>query len=262
MSCEGRVSDGRQQSTRPVFYSQFEEDKLLFRLFKQKTVGLCVDVGANDGMNDSNSLFFEKIGWTCILVEPNPDLCSQIRGMRSCRLHECAASNREGHIVLYIAEGDERAHGVSTVDVDERRCEFTYKPVTVNSKTLDTILAESQIDRELDFVSIDVEGHELEVLKGFSLEKWSPTILIVEDNTKFQDCTVARYLKGHGYRAFKRTGVNNWYIHQQRMKDYVRFTDMVSYWCIKVKCHLKNVLRKVPLIVKVKNSLMSSRKSL
>jgi FkbM family methyltransferase len=153
-------------------------------MFSGKSPGVCIEVGANDGINDSTTVYFEKIGWNCILVEPNPILCQMIRVARNALLYECAASDRHGVATLYIAEGAERAHGVSMIcelkAEEEARNKiksygFTYRPIQVDTMTLDEILMDAQIKSDIDFISIDVEGHEHEVLEGFSLERWKPT---------------------------------------------------------------------------------------
>jgi hypothetical protein len=59
-----------------TFHSQFGEDQILARLFADTKVGTCVDVGAHDGIQLSNSYYFEQIGWHCVLVEPAPHLCA------------------------------------------------------------------------------------------------------------------------------------------------------------------------------------------
>lgn len=61
----------------------------------------------------------------------------------------------------------------------------------------------------LDFITIDVEGHELEVLQGFDLKKYRPRIVIIEE-TSYRS-NVAQYMEEKGYIKFKRTGVNQWY---------------------------------------------------
>jgi hypothetical protein len=100
-----------------AFYSQFGEDRILSIVFAAVPRGVCVEVGANDGVNDSNSYHFEKIGWNCILVEPNPRLCVEIRSSRTATLIECAASEHEGRAVLNVAEGRSRSHGVSSLSI-------------------------------------------------------------------------------------------------------------------------------------------------
>lgn len=200
-----------------TYYSQFGEDEILSELFGGKRQGVCVEVGANDGVTDSVTYHFEQLGWRCILVEPNPDLCKLIRGNRNATLYECAASDQTGFATLHIAEGASRAHGVSTICGDEeaqRRIKgygFTSRPVKVGKRRLDDLLGESNIENGIDFMSIDVEGHEYEVLQGFTLKRWKPKILVIEDNSNRSDPRVRSYLASHDYLPFKRTGVNDWF---------------------------------------------------
>lgn len=199
-----------------MFYSQFGEDRILARIFGGKQTGFCIEVGANDGVRGSTSYHFEQRGWDCILVEPNPALCRAIRGTRRAQLFECAASAVAGVATLQVAEGDEGAHAVSGLGDAEAahritRFGFTARPVEVPTRPLDSILEEVGILRNIDFITIDVEGHELEVLQGFSLQRWRPAVLILEDNSHGSDETIRRYLEGVGYVPFRRTGVNDWY---------------------------------------------------
>ena len=207
-----------------IYYSQFGEDKFLYNIFEKKSEGLCVEVGAHNGIDDSPSLFFETIGWQCLLVEPNPHLCKMIRQKRRSRLFECAASDKNGTSILHIVEGGDRSDGLSTIAMNEenlvriKQHKFTTSPVTVNTMTLDRVLTEAKINKKIDFISIDVEGHEYEVLKGFSIEKWRPEIMLVENNSNKKDYPVRIYLKKYGYIKFARTGVNDWYAHQTNQR--------------------------------------------
>jgi len=199
-----------------MFYSQFGEDEKLAKLLGDRS-GVCVEVGANDGIIGSNTLYFEQRGWKCVLIEPNPLLCEKLRRNRTGLIHECAVSDRFGDVTLQIVEGPEGADGMSTISTDpadhERYKElgFTSFPRIVACRTLDSVLEASAIDRPIDFISIDVEGLELQVLRGFSLERWNPRILLMEDNSGQFDTVVARHLHAQGYMRFDRTGVNDWY---------------------------------------------------
>jgi hypothetical protein len=104
-----------------AYFSQFAEDRLLDRMFSGKSTGYCVEVGANDGVTGSSTLYFEAKGWNCLLIEPNPTLCHRLRIERSSKVVECAASNEEGEVSLYVAEGAPGAHAVSTMEGSERR---------------------------------------------------------------------------------------------------------------------------------------------
>jgi len=243
-------------STDKIYYSQFGEDKILFDIFERKTKGVCVEVGANNGVDDSTSLFFEKIGWKCVLIEPNPYLCQQIRASRSALVYECAASNHSGIITLHVVEGAARSDGLSTISTnkeDHNRIKslgFTSSPVQVRTMTLNEILTDAQINSDIDFITIDVEGHEYEVIEGFSLEKWKPQIILVEDNSNFENNTVSKSLKKSGYVRFHRTGVNDWYAHRTN-KQFVNIRSRSLITWIIFKRRVKNKLLKIPLLVKL-----------
>lgn len=204
-----------------TYYSQFGEDRFLLAFFGGDYRGQCVEVGANDGVYGSTTLALENAGWACTLVEPNPDLARQLREKRVGTVMECAAGAEEGVASLYIASGAPHADGVSAISSDEdaarQRIEtygFQARRIEVPVRTLDSILAESGVKPGIDFVSIDVEGHELAALQGFDLAYWKPRILLIEDNSWFADETITRYLAARLYVPFQRTGVNDWYAHR------------------------------------------------
>lgn len=244
-----------------MYYSQFGEDEILAEIFNGKSNGLCIEVGANDGVNDSTTMYFEKIGWKCILLEPNPDLCKLIRVARNSILVELAASDKSCEVSLFVAEGAERAHGVSTINSNEEALNkiksygFTYKEVKVQSKPLDEILNGLKLDREIDFISLDVEGHELEALKGFSIEQWKPTIILIEDNSNYESPLVSDYLRRFGYFRFRRTGVNDWYAHKTNQK-LVNFYSKSNYHWAALKVRVKTRIKKIPGVLKLKNILV------
>ena len=197
-------------------YSQHGEDKLLARIFAGKTHGVCVEVGAHDGVGFSNSLLFEKKGWNCILVEPNPDLCARIKVNRTAQLFECAASGNNGTATLKVGGEDY----LSTIENDgfatERLSSESGEPrtLTVQTRTLDALLEESGL-HPIDFVSIDVEGHEASVLKGFDLARWRPRVLVLENNGDLDEPEVKAITSRAGYRRVFQTGwLNNWYVHR------------------------------------------------
>jgi FkbM family methyltransferase len=197
-------------------HAQFAEDRILAEIFGDRAGGYCVEVGANDGRTGSASYLFEKRGWQCLLVEPIPALADEIRAHRSCRVVNCAASSQGGEATFFVAESVE---AMSTLDLTPHRAEWirhsggAVKEITVRTATLDTLLEEAGF-AELDFVTIDVEGHELSVLEGFDLGRYRPRIVIIEDNSVNGDPRVARHMADNGYVHFRRTGVNEWYAHE------------------------------------------------
>jgi FkbM family methyltransferase len=195
-------------------FAQFGEDRILDQIFANQAQGYCVEVGAYDGRTGSATYHFEKRGWHCLLVEPIPEFAEEIRRHRRCILKTCAASSREGEATFFMAETLEQ---MSTLHLAQdhhqwvRRLGGTIKPITVRTTTLNNLLAEARFP-ELHFVTIDVEGHELEVLQGFDLERYKPRIVIVEELAR--QSRVMSYMAERGYVNFKRTGVNEWYAHE------------------------------------------------
>lgn len=198
------------------FHGQFGEDRLLADMFRGSGAKACVDVGANDGVTGSVSLYFERIGWRCVLVEPNPDLCARLRRERDSFIFEGAASKTRGTTTLMLAEGADLSHAVSSVEPGAgpgiRRQGLSIREVTVATAPLNEILEEAGLaPGEIGFVSIDVEGHEAAVLEGFDLARWRPRMLIIEDNSLLLGNGLRKTLAQHGYVRFRRTGVNDWY---------------------------------------------------
>lgn len=191
--------------------AQFGEDTILLEIFRNRSTGFCAEVGAHDGVTGSTTLAFERIGWQCLLVEPNPDLTEHIQRNRSCTLATRAASAAEGSAVFYVAD-----HAVmSTLDIGRRQRRVSgaggrLRAIEVQTARLDTLLADAGFEH-LDFLTIDVEGHELEVLKGFTLERFTPRVVIIEEEVPYRRSKVARHMCAHGYINFRRTGVNEWY---------------------------------------------------
>src|ERR1035438_3049537 len=108
-----RVENKTHSAPAETSYSQSGEDVLLAKIFGGLKAGVCVEVGAHDGISLSNTFLFETRGWNCVLVEPNPLLCEAIRRSRSAKLFECAASDNCGTATLYLGEG---ADVLSTIE--------------------------------------------------------------------------------------------------------------------------------------------------
>lgn len=198
-------------------HAQFGEDRILAAIFAGRDHGWCAEVGAFDGRTGSATLLFEEHGWDCLLVEPIPEFVDQIRRNRRCVIEHCAASSSEGQVTFYVADGVPQ---MSTVETDAAHHRWidevggTVREITVRTAPLDDLLTAAGFP-ELQFLTIDVEGHELEVLRGLTLERFRPRIVIIEDNARSGSSEVKRHMAAHGYLNFNRTGVNDWYAHRE-----------------------------------------------
>jgi FkbM family methyltransferase len=143
------------------------------------------------------------------LVEPNSTCCTKIRGSRLATLFECAASDKEGQAVLHVGSGSDDVYSSLEAQrlTDPREC---LQTVVVPTRTLDAMLEEAEV-ASLDFVTIDVEGHERQTLRGFALDRWRPRLVLLEDNSNMTDTEVGHHMQQAGYFLFWRSGVNDWY---------------------------------------------------
>ena len=177
------------------FFGQNGEDFLLWEYFGRRKQGFFVDVGAFDGIYMSNSCCFEQQGWSGICIEPTP------RYAELCRLH------RPGSICLPVAcVGDEglgevefREEALGLVsgiaaDSDDPGLQNTYRSfrtefegfnrIRVKAATLNSILKEHlPSGTGIDFISLDVEGTETDVLRGLNIESYRPRVFVIEANS-------------------------------------------------------------------------------
>jgi FkbM family methyltransferase len=187
-------------------YSQFGEDLLVLRYFSGKSDGFFIEVGANDPENLSQTLLLELHGWRGILVEPQSSCCERIRQLRpKAQLFQaaCGAPEQRGKARLKLNSSLSKLTSIDPAATPTGSEE-------VQIMTLDEILQQAGNPR-IDFVSLDVEGFELQVLRGFDLGKHEPRLILIEDNFPNR-LKVHAHMKQHGYRLVKRTGCNNWYV--------------------------------------------------
>jgi FkbM family methyltransferase len=206
-----------QQSQENTFRAQNGEDRWLDDFFEHKRNGFFIEVGAFDGVNLSNTYHFEQIGWTGVLIEPDPDKAALCRSSRpGSRTYQCAAAGSPeiSEVTFFRVEAGEVYSTTRLTHDHARRIDqmgLASKPLSVPAKTLDSIIQEVGAPA-IDFVSIDVEGAEMEVLRGFDIRRWQPTVVVVESNTKFRLPEVRDYFTSRGYAFRCSIDVNDFYL--------------------------------------------------
>lgn len=196
-------------------YAANADDDWVLARFPDDFVGYAVEVGAFDGFTGSNTLLLERRGWTTLAVEPNPDLEGGLRLWRKLyRLCACGAQNlAAAPFHIYNASPSGHSSLAPILDHPTERIEVNdWKIVTVPVRTLDSLLEEAQFPR-LDFLSIDTEGTELDVLKGINLEKWTPKIIMSE--CWDEGGPAIEYLYDRGYDHIHRSLVNDIYLRRE-----------------------------------------------
>jgi len=148
-------------------YSQAGQDEWVLNVTAHKTEKkFFVDIGAFDGVNTSNTLALEEQGWSGICVEANPDIFASLVVNRpnATNLHYAVAS-RDGHLNF---------SGFSSTN-------DTNAPL-VPCKTLEGVLGEGNAPRVIDYLSMDIEGMEPEVLEAFDFSKYLVNTATIEHN--------------------------------------------------------------------------------
>lgn len=179
--------------------SQLGQDVFALAMNGFRRQGYFVEVGAHHGEKLSNSWLLEnEYGWIGLLIEPNPANHATLHA-RKAALVVKAAWKRSGERLVFHAT---KASGLSTLagvtpgDLHDRS---QFEAIEVETMTLDDILAEAGAPRVIDYLSIDVEGAETDVLDGLSLDRWDVRAMSLEhNNDKQRAAEFDRRLGSHG----------------------------------------------------------------
>lgn len=186
---------------------------ILHRIFEGKTRGFYVDVGAHHPHRFSNTYFFYKRGWRGINIEPNPDASDLFRSARARDINiQLGVSDSTGEITYY--QFDEPAVNTFNSEiVNSRLARPRYKLKStcgVQVERLDRILTNHlPADTQIDFLSIDVEGSDLAVLKSNDWERYRPKCVVVEElGVSLEDVMrgeIFTFMKNQQYVLFAKT---------------------------------------------------------
>jgi FkbM family methyltransferase len=235
------------------YQAQHGEDRWLEAFFNGKRDGFFVEVGAYDGIVLSNSYYFETIGWRGVLVEPDPDKAAMCRSNRAhSKVFECAAvaSPAVKEVLFHAVENGQVYSTINMTDEHRRRLGeygLVFKETRVAAQTLDSILAEAAGAHAIDFVTIDVEEGEMEVLRGFDIQRWRPGVVMVETNSRFRSHEIRRYFVERGYIFHYSIGINDVYV-PFRYQPMAAVVDTASYLLHRasksLRYRLKGLLRR------------------
>lgn len=183
-------------------------------------LGRFVEVGASDGASVSNTVFLAEAGWEGLYVEPHPESAQMCRANHQHRpgitVAEVAISNHAGREDLFLC-GD-----CSTLVWDQNAVDWGCKKdhkISVPVMTLDQLLEREEWAPYFSLLVIDVENHEVQVLEGFSINRWQPLMAIVETHEKdpvyqrqFKAGPINNYFSLAGYRKVYADHINSIFV--------------------------------------------------
>ena len=168
-------------TTKKISYSYGGVDSLVANIFKDNNDGFYVDIGCGHPIKNNNTYLLNKRGWKGInidLDEENIDLFNIYR--KKDENINIAVSNDNKEVDLYFYHSKSAINTISKEAANYQKAKVSSVK-KVKSKTLNEILINSKFkDIQIDFLSIDVEGSELLVLKNFDFKKYSPKVIVVE----------------------------------------------------------------------------------
>ncbi len=217
-----------------MYCSQLNQDRILNELFfKNKKNGFYLDVGAHDGLIASNTYFFEKcLEWNGICIEPLPNVFDLlVKNRNSININACAYNDNRilkfnqcigytemlsGIVDTYNPQHSQR------IDYESKIYNCTNKIIEVQAFRLEDLLTSHQI-KIIDYLSLDVEGSELQVLEGIDFGKVHINVMTVEMN--YPNSEEAKKINNLLL-------ANNFTLHSKIVIDYVYINNNLKYsWC-------------------------------
>lgn len=225
MSFASRKKSQSTEMKRPMIsYAQNFEDVMLYRVFRDKPTGFYVDVGASDPVHHSVTKWFYDLGWSGINVEPRSMFFKALQRERSRDVNlNCGAGAVNGEALFF--EMSATPEWSSFDDLARTEAMARREAIiehTIPILTLNEIIERHGADRTIDFLKIDVEGWERQVLSGLDLTRHRPIIVVVEathqGTAERNEANWEHILIGAGYKAVYFDGLNKFYVERRHIK--------------------------------------------
>ena len=204
----------------PVSHGQNMQDLFCLWASGLKHDGYFVEFGALGGRNVSNSWLLEQLGWNGIVAEPHPGYTETLRKNRACHVSTDCVWTTTGETVTFKAvQGRPALSGIGGIDYDDQqakrglRDKFTEHKVRTIS--LVDLLKEFDAPREIDCLSIDTEGSELEILKAFDFSAYRFGTIMAEHSYSSHREPIHEVLNNAGYYRIwtDLSDHDDWFVH-------------------------------------------------
>jgi FkbM family methyltransferase len=200
-------------------YSQFGQEVEVIKFYKNKPFGFFVEIGAHNGKKLSNTYMLEsQFKWKGICVEPNPQkyelLCKNRRRSFCCDRAVYSESNKE--LIFDIANNDDLLSGISeTIDFHKNFVDTNKSQILVNTISFFDLLEKYNAPSFIEYLSLDTEGSEYEILKSLDFQKYIFGLIHVEHNfVEPKRSQINELLTSNGYEFIKENHIDDVYKHK------------------------------------------------
>ncbi len=207
--------------TKRELYSQDNQDYIVYNhFFEDIQDGIFCDIGGNHPLNINNTRYFEELGWMGYVFEPLPYMKPLWEEHRKAKLFPFALSDKEGEVTFSIVKDATGWEDMLSFVKETRDIDYGYETedIVVQTRVLKNVFEEEAIP-SIDYMSIDVEGHELNVLKGIDFKKVQINVLTIENNSSccgvYGDDTIRKIMFENDYILWGRIiGLDDIYVHK------------------------------------------------
>ena len=198
--------------------SQIGQDLDVLKFYNNKRDGYFIEIGAYDGVALSNTLVLERqYGWTGILSEVVPSRFHELLVNRpNCHNDNHAVYSRSGMKLTFdVANNSNMLSGISVhIDAHRSTVNANKSQITVDTISLTDLLLKYNAPQFIDYLSLDTEGSELEILKGFDFSHYTIGYIDVEHNyVEPRRGQIKSLLQQHGYVFHRQNNFDDTYIH-------------------------------------------------
>jgi FkbM family methyltransferase len=180
-------------------YAQLKQDTRVVEHYQSKKGGYYVDIGAHDGLSFSNTYLLDRAyGWTGICVEPLPDVFQQLINNRKNAICVQAAIFNRSELKLDFTTADMFSGIVGYIDCHEEG--KTAQTIKVNTLSMTDLLKRCNAPHWIEYLTIDTEGSELEVLQSIDYSNYRFGLIHIEHNyVEPRRSLMRKLLQSQGY---------------------------------------------------------------
>lgn len=194
-----------------ISYSQEGEDLILSRLFNEKRNGFYIDIGAHHPIRLSNTYKFYLMGWNGINIDAAPGSMVPFRQIRDRDINiEAALSDETKELQYYIF--NEPALNTLSKETAETKSKisgyYIKEVISLKTETINSLLAKNiKSEQVIDFLTIDIEGLDIIVLKSLNFSKYRPVAILIEikDFNVYENSDLVKFLNINSYHFYAKT---------------------------------------------------------